>query len=416
MNELIVAMLLSISLSFLAFLLSNKMIKLLHINHPRDRFWIYMFALLTAFSIFLIPFLLTKAYPNEPVGGIEINSICDGKSSVLIETENYTTGKLPPFPPKGKIMISRNGHLIFPSMTHSANREGSFTFLPFIPLTLFSVLYLIFGLFLGKVHLLRKLNAERCREPNILRIVEEISKELNIKKPTTFIYDGDPNAFVFGYPACLLISKNLIKCLSEEEIRLVIYHELSHIKNKDTLLKPLLQALRILFFYNPVVHLIFYRIIKERELMADEMYIDSKKDKVTFMSALVKIHEYGKREGRPSISWALAILDYIPKRLSLNERFNNLFGVNRRKFLHTILICSIILLSNLTLLMAVKEISLFDNIERILENRSKPLVQSSSDYTEILVIDSSENTIRITKSGKVWIFSTFSTSLPEGFP
>ncbi|HDI72719.1 MAG: hypothetical protein DRN25_02070 [Thermoplasmata archaeon] len=416
MNELIVAMLLSISLSFLAFLFSNKMIKLLHINHPRDRFWIYMFALLTAFSIFLIPFLLTKAYPNEPVGGIEINSICDGKSSVLIETENYTTGKLPPFPPKGKIMISRNGHLIFPSMTHSANREGSFTFLPFIPLTLFSVLYLIFGLFLGKVHLLRKLNAERCREPNILRIVEEISKELNIKKPTTFIYDGDPNAFVFGYPACLLISKNLIKCLSEEEIRLVIYHELSHIKNKDTLLKPLLQALRILFFYNPVVHLIFYRIIKERELMADEMYIDSKKDKVTFMSALVKIHEYGKREGRPSISWALAILDYIPKRLSLNERFNNLFGVNRRKFLHTILICSIILLSNLTLLMAVKEISLFDNIERILENRSKPLVQSSSDYTEILVIDSSENTIRITKSGKVWIFSTFSTSLPEGFP
>ncbi|RLF42701.1 MAG: hypothetical protein DRN18_01945 [Thermoplasmata archaeon] len=416
MNELIVAMLLSISLSFLAFLFSNKMIKLLHINHPRDRFWIYMFALLTAFSIFLIPFLLTKAYPNEPVGGIEINSICDGKSSVLIETENYTTGKLPPFPPKGKIMISRNGHLIFPSMTHSANREGSFTFLPFIPLTLFSVLYLIFGLFLGKVHLLRKLNAERCREPNILRIVEEISKELNIKKPTTFIYDGDPNAFVFGYPACLLISKNLIKCLSEEEIRLVIYHELSHIKNKDTLLKPLLQALRILFFYNPVVHLIFYRIIKERELMADEMYIDSKKDKVTFMSALVKIHEYGKREGRPSISWALAILDYIPKRLSLNERFNNLFGVNRRKSLHTILICSIILLSNLTLLMAVKEISLFDNIERILENRSKPLVQSSSDYTEILVIDSSENTIRITKSGKVWIFSTFSTSLPEGFP
>ena len=416
MNELIVAMLLSISLSFLAFLFSDKMIKLLHINHPRDRFWIYMFALLTAFSIFLIPFPLTKVYPNKPVGGMEISSICDGKSSVLIETENYTTGKLPPFPPKGKIMISRNGHLIFPSMTHSANREASFTFLPFIPLTLFSVLYLIFGLFLGKVYLLRKLNAERCREPKILSIVEKISKELKIKKPTTFIYDGDPNAFVFGYPACLLISKNLIKCLSEEEIRLAIYHELSHIKNKDTLLKPLLQALRILFFYNPVVHLIFYRIIKERELMADEMYIDSKKDKVTFMSALVKIHEYGKMERRPSISWALAILDYIPKRLSLNERFNNLFGVNRRKSLHTILICSIILLSNLSLLMAVKEISLFDNIERILENRSKPLVQSSSDYTEILVIDSSENTIRITKSGKVWIFSTFSTNLPEVFP
>jgi len=416
MNELIVAMLLSISLSFLAFLFSNKMIKLLHINHPRDRFWIYMFALLTAFSIFLIPFLLTKAYPNEPVGGIEINSICDGKSSVLIETENYTTGKLPPFPPKGKIMISGNGHLIFSGTAHSANREGPFTFLLFIPLTLFFVLYLIFGLFLGKVHLLRKLNAERCREPNILRIVEEISKELNIKKPTTFIYDGDPNAFVFGYPACLLISKNLIKCLSEEEIRLVIYHELSHIKNKDTLLKPLLQALRILFFYNPVVHLIFYRIIKERELMADEMYIDSKKDKVTFMSALVKIHEYGKREGRPSISWALAILDYIPERLSLNERFNNLFGVNARKSLHTILICSIILLSNLTLLIAVKEIPLFDNIERFSENYSKLIVQSSSNYTKIVIIDSPEKYHPDTKSGGDWIFSTFSTGLPEVFP
>ena len=84
-----------------------------------------------------------------------------------------------------------------------------------------------------------------------------------------FVYDGATNAFVFGFPTSLAISKELIHCLSEKELRMAIRHELAHIKNKDLIIKPVLQALRILFFYNPIVHLLYYKMIKERELMAD---------------------------------------------------------------------------------------------------------------------------------------------------
>ena len=416
MYELAIIIFLSISFSFIAFLFSNKMIKLFHISHPKNRFWVYAITLLTAFPIFLFPFFIAGG--NQPIKEdnvvkfgnetcIQLNdgnhfSIMDGKmdgnsteiilsklgvspkihsslmradskNNILINknSSNCITGMSISSPPDGMIVFSQDKSHLLSLGTIQKNADNFIfpkdlsTFLLFnMLLALASGLYLIFSLFLGKGHLLKRLNAEKCKNSAVLHIIEEISKKLRIKMPKTFVYDGDPNAFVFGYPACLVISKKLIKCLSKEELQLTIYHELSHIKNKDTLLKPLLQAFRILFFYNPVVHLIYYKIIKERELMADGLYINSKKDKLTFMSALVKIHEYEKKKKHRNIygSYALATIDYAPKRLELTERFNNLFGTSTKKSLHTILICAIVLLSNATLSICYTKISSYNEL------------------------------------------------------
>lgn len=82
------------------------------------------------------------------------------------------------------------------------------------------------------------------------------------------------------------------------------------------------------------------------------------------MSALVKVHEHEKRKKYRNIygSYALAILDHIPKRRELTERFNNLFGTNTKKSLHAVLICAIILLSNVSLVFAAQKISPYNEI------------------------------------------------------
>jgi beta-lactamase regulating signal transducer with metallopeptidase domain len=219
--------------------------------------------------------------------------------------------------------------------------------------------YLTFSITLGKKYTLKSLNAKKCQNPEILKIIKNLSNELRMKTPKIFIFDGDANAFVFGFPASLAISKNLIKCLSKEEFLMTIRHELGHIKNRDIIIKPLLQSIRILFFYNPFVHFIYYKLIKQRELMADALFIKTKKDKITFMDALVKIYEYTKNNNTLSYhiyqSFSLSFLNNS-KKLEINDRFNHIFKKKVKKTFYSIIICIIILLTNLSLIVVAQNI------------------------------------------------------------
>lgn len=71
-------------------------------------------------------------------------------------------------------------------------------------------------------------------------IVEKVSKEANIPKPKVFIIQSEtPNAFATGpsySKACIAVTTGIMKLLSTDELRGVIAHEMSHIKNRDTLI------------------------------------------------------------------------------------------------------------------------------------------------------------------------------------
>ena len=172
-----------------------------------------------------------------------------------------------------------------------------------------------------------------------------------------FEESGSPNAFVFGFPPAIALSKKLIQHLSKKELQTVIRHELAHIKNNDIILKPLLQIFRIIFFYNPFIHLLYYRIINSRELLADSS-IPTKKEKILFMEGLIKINEYiNKHPAEAPISFSFpTLLSYHQKTPPLSERFTSLFEGGRKKTIGSILICSIILLSNILVLTTVQAI------------------------------------------------------------
>jgi beta-lactamase regulating signal transducer with metallopeptidase domain len=172
--------------------------------------------------------------------------------------------------------------------------------------------------------------------------------------PKIFIFNGCPNAFVFGYPVSLAISNKLISCLSKSELQMVLRHELAHIKNRDFILKPFLQTMRILFFYNPVVHFLYYKMINERELLADSLFLNFKTDKITFMEAIVKIHgstNYHKLLPKSIIgSCSLSLFTHNIKKLEIKDRFNHLFYKKVKKTFYSTLVCMIILLSNISII------------------------------------------------------------------
>jgi len=433
MYELIITISLTILLTLLAFIFSHIMMKRYSITHPKNRFWIYAMAMLTAFSIFSFSFIaVSDSINNKNQSNTLINESETEYCSVVMvieETgiEDYESHlindgySITDFPSTSSINIKNKYHTptykIITFLSHLTEQQSEFVSqifpgykndLPYISntvnpveeetvvsnlfnnileqdsenenniyvslfltlnllLLIICVFYLIFSFTVGKIFILKNFNATECNDPEVLKIVESLSQELKIKMIKVFVYDGAPNAFVFGFPTSLAISKELIHCLSKKELCMAIRHEVAHIKNKDLIIKPVLQALRILFFYNPIVHLLYYKMIKERELMADSSFIKSKEEKITLIEMLMKIHKRTNRQKLISQtfcnSYSLSLLSHNFNKLDIRDRYNHLFRSNVKKSFYSALICLIIIISNISMIAVAKNV--LDNSNQV---------------------------------------------------
>lgn len=434
MNELIIIILLSIVFTFLAFIISQFMMKWFKITNAKNKFGILIIAMLTAFSVFSFTIITANSnFENGSTIKKDIETLSEEYSSIIMVVEEtdilennmdsnknfitnlncYSSGNLEyssfsPYykittffpnmlgyqnnillgiikqyqnektkiinqynPNEGEIDLSSSFITHIDEKTENTKNDPLYPFFIMnIFLIIFSCLYLIFSFIFGKKLVLKRNNAKECQDPVINKIVQDLLNELKIKKIKVYLYDGDPNAFIFGFPASLALSNNLINCLSRKELISAIRHELAHIKNKDIIIKPILQTMRILFFYNPIVHVIYHKIMKERELMADSLFVNSKEEKITLIEALIKIHKYTNKR-KPLYqtiisSCFLSLIPYKSKKLDLKDRYNHLFRKNIRKSFYSTLICLIILISNISMVAIARNV-LYDTDNSIIK-------------------------------------------------
>jgi len=136
--------------------------------------------------------------------------------------------------------------------------------------------------------------------------------------------------------------------------------------------------------------------------MADSLFINSKKEKVTLMEALVKIY---KNSGRQKLSskgyydsYSLSLLPTNFNKLEIKDRFNYLFGRNIKKSFYSFLICLIIIISNISMIAVAKN---------VLEN-------SDFDYIEQKIISDDLSFEKSNNSHQVkYIFRVFDEYYPE---
>jgi hypothetical protein len=107
--------------------------------------------------------------------------------------------------------------------------------------------------------------------------------------------------------------------------------------------------------------------MKERELLADSKYINSKLDKIRFMEILIKINDFSKNQNifsnRIYSSSSLLLVSQKIRKLNITDRYNQLFSARKKKSLFTTLICIIVILSNISIIALAQNNLLKDSKE-----------------------------------------------------
>ena len=102
----------------------------------------------------------------------------------------------------------------------------------------------------------------RPEYPILYSMIEDMTQRANMPMPKIGVSpEALPNAFAFGRSkkdGRVCVTEGMLRLLNPEELRAVLGHELSHIKNQDVLTITLLSVIPMLM-YRIAWHFMFYR-------------------------------------------------------------------------------------------------------------------------------------------------------------
>jgi heat shock protein HtpX len=88
---------------------------------------------------------------------------------------------------------------------------------------------------------------DEAQAPGLYRIVRELAAEAKIPVPPIYLIpDDSPNAFATGRNpshAAVAVTEGILRIMSEDELKGVLAHELSHVRNRDTLIMTIAATL-----------------------------------------------------------------------------------------------------------------------------------------------------------------------------
>jgi heat shock protein HtpX len=211
---------------------------------------------------------------------------------------------------------------------------------------IFSVLMNFGALFVADKLVLamyRAYEAKGAEYKSLREMVGEIAEKAGLPKPRVYIIPSEnPNAFATGRSpkhAVVAVTQGILKLLNKEELRGVIAHEMSHIKNRDMLVATVaatiagvisylaymarfaamfgggndnrdsggIVGLLFLAILTPIIAMILQLAIsRSREYLADESGARTIKNPKALASALAKLDAASKivpmRRGNPTTS------------------------------------------------------------------------------------------------------------------
>ena len=199
--------------------------------------------------------------------------------------------------------------------------------------------------------------------PKLYGMVEKLAQNGKLPMPKIYIIPSDvPNAFATGRNpehAAVAVTAGIQRLLTDDELAGVLGHELTHVKNRDTLISTIAAIIggaistiaQFGMFFggrsddrdnnaNPLLligmvilaplaaAIIQMSISRTREYLADEGGAMLSKNPLGLASALAKIEEYSKYGTLPNANNATAHMFIINPMLGIGASLSNLFSTH----------------------------------------------------------------------------------------
>jgi beta-lactamase regulating signal transducer with metallopeptidase domain/5-hydroxyisourate hydrolase-like protein (transthyretin family) len=138
-------------------------------------------------------------------------------------------------------------------------------------------------------------------DPSLQTLFQACRRELALIRPVKLLLVSEPRtpALVGVFRPCVLLPEALATRFSREELRLILLHELVHVRRWDVLIDRVVTLLACLHWFNPAAWLALVRLRDEREMACDAAVIDllGEQNAVSYGRVLLKVVEENQRPG-----------------------------------------------------------------------------------------------------------------------
>ncbi len=169
--------------------------------------------------------------------------------------------------------------------------------------------------------------ARRVFEGREYDALERACIRLRRKTPTTLLiarHKIEPGVWGIVRPVVVL-PEEMTEHLSEEELETVLLHELTHIERRDNFFGHMHAALCCVFWFHPLVWLINYRMLGEREQACDEKVLELGGAPEVYASSILKVVRFCN-------GWRMGVASGAAGS-NLQRRIRNIMNGNtKRKF------------------------------------------------------------------------------------
>ncbi len=112
--------------------------------------------------------------------------------------------------------------------------------------------------------------------PGVWSLLQECRAELGVRRPISLVTAPNPvgPATCGVFRACIVLPEGFITRLARDELRLVLLHELMHVRRWDVLVDRAAACLVAVHWFNPMAWLLLRSLRRERELVCDAAVVD----------------------------------------------------------------------------------------------------------------------------------------------
>ncbi|WP_320019293.1 M56 family metallopeptidase [Labilibaculum manganireducens] len=175
--------------------------------------------------------------------------------------------------------------------------ESSFLYL--VQIWMIGMLFLSINLILKYIHTLKlKKHLTYPLRSNYKSIADRLVKKYNLKQNILFKESGllDIPSVIGYFKPIVLIPVSMLSGIPENQLEIIIAHELAHIRRHDYLLQFIQGIIELIFFYHPVVWWLSSVVNAEREHICDDLAVKVCGESLTLIKALNNMEAIRKKQ------------------------------------------------------------------------------------------------------------------------